>query len=89
MSEGNKKKSLDQFFQILGSERCSKIKTVRKDLWKLYSLSFREFIPQALEVADPFYVVKRLNEAIVKARNELSVGSELQVTKRKVISNMQ
>jgi transposase len=89
VSEGNKKESLDQFFQILGPERCSKIRTVSKDLWQPYSLSCQEFIPNALEVADPFHVVKRLNEAIDKSRKELSVGSELQVSKRKTISNMQ
>jgi transposase len=60
VSEGNEKKSLDQFFQVLGPERCSRIQTVSKDLWKPYSLSCQEFIPQALEVADPFHVVKRL-----------------------------
>ena len=89
VSEGNEKKSLDQFFQILGPERCLKIQTVSKDLWKPYSASCNEFIPQAKQVADPFHVVKRLNEAIDKSRKELSVGSELQVSKRKTISNMQ
>jgi transposase len=89
VSEGNSQDSLDQFFRILGPERCSKIQTVSKDLWKPYALSCTEFIPHAKQVADPFHVVKRLNEAIDQSRKELSVGSELQVSKRKTISNMQ
>lgn len=89
VSEGNEKKSLDQFFEVLGPERCSRIKTVSKDLWKPYAASCNEYIPHATQVADPFHVVKRLNEAIDQSRKELSVGSELQVSKRKTISNMQ
>lgn len=46
-SEGNKKESLDQFFQILGPERCKKIKTVAKDLHMPYALSCQEHIPHA------------------------------------------
>ena len=35
VSEGNNKESLDEFFKILGPERCKKIETVSKDLHKL------------------------------------------------------
>ena len=85
VSEGNKKLSLDQFFQILGAERCAKIQTVSKDLHTPYAASCAEFIPQAIEVADPFHVVKKLNEAMDECRKELSVGSVLPVGKRKII----
>lgn len=51
VSEGNKKESLDEFFKILGPERCAKIETVSKDLHKPYIASCEEYIPQALEVA--------------------------------------
>lgn len=83
--EGNKKESLDQFFQILGSQRCAKIQTVSKDLHAPYAASCAEFIPQAIEVADPFHVVKKLNETMDECRKELSVGSVLPVGKRKII----
>lgn len=88
VSEGNGKGSLDQFFQILGPERCTKIKTVSKDLHTPYAASCAEYIPQALEVADPFHVVKRLNEAIDDCRQELAVGSKLQSKKRKKIHRL-
>ena len=88
VSEGNRKDSLDQFFKILGPERCAKIKTVSKDLHKAFALSCQEYIPQALEVADPFHVVKKLNEVMDDCRKELSVGSALAVGKRKLIHGL-
>ncbi len=89
VSEGNRKESLDQFFQILGPERCAKVKTVSKDLHKPYAISCSEYIPQALQVADPFHVVKKLNKAMDDCRKELSVGSALAVGKRRLISSLQ
>lgn len=87
-SEGNRKNSLDLFFQVLGPERCAKIKTVSKDLHKPYALSCNEYIPQALQVADPFHVVKKLNEVMDDCRKELSVGSVLAVGKRRLIHGL-
>jgi transposase len=88
VSEGNTKESLDQFFKAIGPERCKKIKTVAKDLHKLYAASCLEYIPDAIEVADPFHVVKRLNEALDGCRKELAVGSVLAVSKRKMINGL-
>ena len=85
VSEGNRKESLDQFFKIIGAERCRKIKTVSKDLHKAYAYSCKEYIPEATEVADPFHVVKKLNECMDECRKELSVGSTIPVRKRKII----
>lgn len=85
VSEGNRKESLDQFFQIIGPERCNKIKTVSKDLHKPYALSCKDYIPKATEVADPFHVVKKLNDCMDQCRKELSVGSAIAVSKRKAI----
>jgi transposase len=89
VSPGNSKESLDQFFQILGPEKCSKIKTVSKDLHAPYIASCQQYVPQALEVADPFHVVQRLNQAMDECRLNLSLGSALQTGKRKIILNLQ
>lgn len=88
VSEGNRKESLDQFFRILGPERCRKIRTVARDLHKPYEASCNEYVPQALQVADPFHVVQRLNQGIDECRKELSVGSALRVGKRRLINRM-
>ena len=89
VSPGRDKQSLDMFFQVLGDKRCQKIQTVSKDLHKPYADSCHQYIPQAMEVADPFHVVRRLNEAIDDSRKELSIGSMLRVSKRKFIGNLQ
>lgn len=85
VSEGNTKDSLDQFFKILGPERCAKIRTVSKDLHAPYAASCAVHVPQAIEVPDPFHVVKKLNETMDDCRKELSVGSILPINKRKAI----
>lgn len=85
VSEGNRKESLDQFFQVIGPDRCKLIETVSKDLHKPYALSCQEYIPQAMEVADPFHVVKKLNECLDDCRKELAVESIIEPKKRKKI----
>jgi transposase len=88
VTKGNSKESLDEFFRMLGAERCKKILTVSKDLHSPYAASCKEYIPKAIEVADPFHVVQRLNHAIDDCRQELSVASKLSSKKRKRIYNM-
>lgn len=88
VSSGNSKASLDEFFMVLGEERCKKIKIVAKDLHLPFKYSCDEYIPQALQVADHFHVIQRLNKAIDDCRKELSVGSRLRVGKRKTIHRM-
>lgn len=89
VSPGNKKESLDQFFIAIGPERCLKIRTVVKDLHNPYAASCKQYIPHAIEVADPFHVVQRLNQAIDESRRELALGSFLAVSKRRAINNLQ
>jgi transposase len=89
VSPGNSKESLDLFFTTLGPERCRKILTVSKDLHKPYARSCAVHIPHAIEIADPFHVVQRLNRAIDDCRKELAVGSNMAVCRRRSINNMQ
>lgn len=89
VSPGNSQASLDQFFEILGPEACQKVETVSKDMHAPYIASCQRYIPQALEVADPFHVVQRLNQAMDECRLNASLGSALQTGKRKIILNLQ
>ena len=89
VSPGNSTESLDQFFTILGPDRCSKIKTVSKDMHFAYIHSCRQYIPDAIEVADPFHVVQRINQAIDECRQQASLGSSLRIGKNKIIFNLQ
>lgn len=88
VSEGNRKESLDEFFKILGSARCAKIETVSKDLWKPYIESCQEFIPHAMEVADTFHVVKKLNEVLDSCRRELIESADTPKSEKKELKEM-
>jgi len=88
VSEGNSKESLDEFFKILGPERCQKIQTVSKDMHKPYIASCAEHIPQALEVADSFHVVKKLNEVMDSCRRELIESADTSKTEKKSLKEM-
>lgn len=88
VSEGNRQESLDEFFKILGPERCAKIETVSKDMHKPYIASCEKFIPQALEVADPFHVVKKLNEVMDSCRRELIESSDTPKSEKKGLKEM-
>lgn len=88
VSEGNNKESLDEFFRILGPERCKKIETVSKDLHKPYIASCAEYIPQALEVADKFHVIKKLNDVMDSCRRELVESAETSKPDKKKLKEM-
>ena len=88
VSEGNDKDSLDEFFKILGPDRCAQIETVSKDMHKPYIASCNEYIPQALEVADSFHVVKKLSEVMDKCRRELIESSDTPKSEKKGLKEM-
>lgn len=88
VSRGNTRASVDEFFMILGKDRCAKIETVSKDLHLAFKYSCDDHIPQAMQVADHFHVIQRLNKAMDDCRKELSVGSSLKAGKRKTIHRM-
>jgi transposase len=88
VSEGNSKESLDDFFKIIGPERCAKIETVSKDMHKPYIASCAEYIPKALEVADPFHVVKKLNEVLDSCRRELVESPDTPKSEKKSLKEM-
>ena len=88
VSEGKDKKSLDEFFIILGPERCARIQTVSKDMHKPYIASCQEHIPHALEVADPFHVVKKLNEIVDSCRRELIESVDTTKSEKKGLKQM-
>lgn len=71
VSIGRSKKSLDEFFQFIGKERCKAIESIAMDLHADYWASVREHCPKALHVPDKFHIVQRLNQAIDEALREL------------------
>jgi transposase len=71
VSTGNSKESLDEFFIILGPERCSKIKVVAKDNHRPYTASCNEYVPRATQVTDKFHLVQRLGKMLDDCRKEV------------------
>jgi len=88
VSEGKEKESLDEFFKIIGPERCSKIETVSKDMWRPYIASCQEYIPQAMEVADAFHVVKKLGDVLNDCRKELIESAGTTKSEKKNLKEM-
>lgn len=72
VSIGRSKKSLDEFFEWIGKERCQAIETIAMDLHADYHASAREFIPNAQHVPDKFHIMQRLNQAVDEAFRELT-----------------
>lgn len=71
VSTGNSQESLDEFFKILGPERCAKIKVVAKDNHKPYTASCNLYVPQATQVTDKFHLVQRLGKMLDDCRREI------------------
>lgn len=61
---------LDSILDNLTPERCAKIKFVCTDMWAGYLKSVREKLPNALNILDPFHIVKNLNKAVDEVRKE-------------------
>lgn len=60
--------TIKQFFTWFGESRCSNIKFVCSDMWKVYITAIRKFCPNALNVLDRFHITKKLKEAVDQTR---------------------
>jgi len=61
-------KSMDKFYELLGSNKCKQIRLVLMDMWKAFENSARKNIPQAAILYDKFHVMRHLGEAMDKVR---------------------
>jgi len=68
--EKRTKEAIDGFFKWFGYNRSVKVKFVCTDMWKAFLTSVKEHAPSALNILDRFHIVKKINEAIDKVRNE-------------------
>ena len=71
VSMGRNKKSLDQFFELLGTKQCAKIEAVAVDQHAPYAASVRQHCKNALIVWDRFHIMKSLGEALNEERKTL------------------
>lgn len=80
VSLSRKKKALDEFFKIIGSEACHEIQVVAADQHEAYAASVQEHCPQAKLVWDRFHIMQNFEIAVNEVRKELcddSIHSEV------------
>jgi transposase len=72
-AEGRDAKTLDEFFDELGTERSAQIEAVSLDLGPAYLKSVQAdgHAPQAIVCADTFHVVKLVGDALDEVRRDL------------------
>lgn len=70
VADSRRKEALDEFFKIIGSEGCGKIKVVATDQHEGYSASVNEYCKNAVVVLDRFHLVQNFNEALNEDRKD-------------------
>ncbi|KJF18950.1 transposase [Acidithrix ferrooxidans] len=70
-AEGKSAKSLDGFFDELGSERTKLIKVATMDMGPAFAKAFADHAPDTQIALDPFHVVKLGTEALEEVRCDL------------------
>jgi transposase len=70
VSKSRRKEALDQFFELLGKERCQDIEVVATDQHDGYGASVQEHCPNATLVWDRFHLVQKFNEALNEERKQ-------------------
>lgn len=63
-------KSMDQFFNEIGPEKCKKIRLVVMDMWKAFEKSTKKNVPQAAILYDKFHILKHLGDALDTVRKK-------------------
>ena len=60
-----------RFFRRLGPQRAALLEAVSADMWEPYSIVLRKKAPQARIIFDRFHIVRHLNNAVTKVRQQL------------------
>ena len=64
VSESRSKEALDEFFHVIGEERCKEIEVVAADQFDGYKLSVKENCPNATFVWDRFHIMQNFQKYI-------------------------
>ena len=71
VSDHREKEALDEFYKLLGEDRCKEIKVVAMDQYAGYKASTQEYCPNALVVWDKFHLMRNFEEALNDERKEI------------------
>jgi transposase len=66
--EDRSEKSMNRFFEELGTKKAAKIQLAVMDMWKAFRNSTEKHAPQAAILYDKFHVMRHLGEAMDKIR---------------------
>ena len=72
VSESRSKEALDEFFHVIGEERCKDIEVVAADQFDGYKLSVKENCPNATFVWDRFHIMQTFQSYVNDQRNWLN-----------------
>jgi len=64
------KKTLCSSFETFGEKRCAGLRFVCTDMWKPYLNVVAQYAKHALNILDRFHIMKHMNEALDKVRNQ-------------------
>lgn len=70
VSQSRRKEALDNFFELLGPDRCKEIEVVATDQHEGYGASVEQYCPNASLVWDRFHLVQKFNEALNEERKQ-------------------
>jgi transposase len=68
VSDHREKQALDEFYTLLGEERCKQIEVVAMDQFVGYKASTEQFCPQAKIVWDKFHLMRNFENALNEER---------------------
>ena len=68
---GRDRKTVEQFFDLLGKERCERIELVSCDMAESIAGAVDERCPNAIRCVDPFHVIKLATDALDEIRREV------------------
>lgn len=71
VSNNREKEALDQFYKLLGKERCKKIEVAAMDQFSGYKASTEEYCPNAKVVWDRFHLMRNFENALNDERLEI------------------
>jgi transposase len=68
---GRDRKTVEQFLDLLGQERCEQIELVSCDMAESIASAVDERCPNAIRCVDPFHVIKLATDALDEIRREV------------------
>lgn len=77
VSNNREKEALDEFYKLIGRERCKKIEVVAMDQFAGYKASTEEYCPQAKVVWDRFHLMRNFENALNEERKWILEDKEI------------